>query len=88
MRTNPAARGRDDDTGGSGGVLALSAAVRNDTWRDGVRLPLWLDDPDRPVPRPAVTGEQRVDLLIVGGGFTGLWTALREIEAAIQTYGI
>lgn len=42
--------------------------------------PLWLDNPDRPTPRPALTGEVKVDLLIIGGGFTGLWTALRALE--------
>lgn len=45
---------------------------------------LWLDTPDRPAPRPAVTpatgAATDVDLLVVGGGFTGLWTALRALE--------
>lgn len=40
---------------------------------------LWLDTPDRPAARPPV-GEASVDLLVVGGGFTGLWTALRAKE--------
>ncbi|HEX5728308.1 FAD-dependent oxidoreductase [Microbacterium sp.] len=36
----------------------------------------WLDDiPDQP-DRPSVRGVQDVDLVIVGGGYTGLWTAL------------
>lgn len=43
-------------------------------------LPLWLDTPLRPDPRPALEGDHRVDLLVVGGGFTGLWTALRAVE--------
>lgn len=47
-----------------------------------VLRPLWLDSPDRPAPRPALTGDLDVDLLIVGGGFTGLWTALRAVERA------
>ncbi len=41
---------------------------------------LWLDSPGRPAPRPAVTGATDVDLLVVGGGFTGLWTALCALE--------
>ena len=45
-----------------------------------VLQPLWLDNPDRPAPRPALTGDVSVDLLVVGGGFTGLWTALRAVE--------
>ncbi len=40
---------------------------------------LWLDTPDRPAVRPPV-GEASVDLLVVGGGFTGLWAALRAKE--------
>ncbi|GAA1537283.1 NAD(P)/FAD-dependent oxidoreductase [Nocardioides humi] len=40
---------------------------------------LWLDTPARPARRPPV-GDADVDLLVVGGGFTGLWTALRALE--------
>ncbi|MET8114091.1 NAD(P)/FAD-dependent oxidoreductase [Streptomyces prasinus] len=36
----------------------------------------WLDDPARPEPRPALTGAETCDLLVVGGGYSGLWTAL------------
>jgi glycine/D-amino acid oxidase-like deaminating enzyme len=44
---------------------------------EGTRsVPLWLDDPARPAPRAAQDGDLTVDLAIVGGGFTGLWTAL------------
>ncbi|MGH3313154.1 MAG: NAD(P)/FAD-dependent oxidoreductase, partial [Streptomyces sp.] len=43
--------------------------------------PFWLDDPDRrPAPLPALTGETRCDLLVVGGGYSGLWTALLAKE--------
>jgi glycine/D-amino acid oxidase-like deaminating enzyme len=41
----------------------------------------WLDSPDAPEPLAALEGEQRCDLAIVGGGFTGLWTALLAAEA-------
>jgi len=42
----------------------------------------WLADlPTQPA-RPALTGEQRADVAIVGGGFTGLWTALFLKELA------
>ena len=43
-------------------------------------VPLWLDTPDRPEPRPALVGDAEADLVVVGGGFTGLWTALRAVE--------
>ncbi len=45
-------------------------------------VPLWLDNPDRPRPRPAQSTDLTVDLAVVGGGFTGLWTALLAAEAA------
>ena len=41
---------------------------------------LWLDDPARPEPLPGLCGDARADLLVVGGGYTGLWTALRAKE--------
>ncbi|MFG2044949.1 FAD-dependent oxidoreductase [Dactylosporangium sp. NPDC048998] len=43
-------------------------------------MPLWLDTPARPAPRASATGHLEADLLVVGGGFTGLWTALRAVE--------
>ncbi|MFF3895790.1 NAD(P)/FAD-dependent oxidoreductase [Streptomyces sp. NPDC001812] len=39
-------------------------------------LAYWLDDPGRPRPEPALTGAETCDLLVVGGGYSGLWTAL------------
>ena len=42
--------------------------------------PLWLDTPARPAPRPALDGDTETDLVVIGGGFTGLWTALRAKE--------
>ena len=39
-------------------------------------LSLWLDDhPDPLDPRPPLAGDTQVDVAIVGGGYTGLWTA-------------
>jgi glycine/D-amino acid oxidase-like deaminating enzyme len=40
----------------------------------------WLDDPGRPRPEPALTGAEQCDLLVVGGGYSGLWTALLAKE--------
>ena len=40
----------------------------------------WLDDPDRPEPLPSLRGPESADLLVVGGGYTGLWAALRAKE--------
>ena len=42
----------------------------------------WLADlPPRPA-RPAIEGDQRADIAIIGGGFTGLWAALFLKELA------
>ncbi len=41
---------------------------------------LWLDDPLRPGPQAPLTEDARADLVVVGGGYTGLWTALRARE--------
>ncbi|MER7083797.1 NAD(P)/FAD-dependent oxidoreductase, partial [Saccharopolyspora kobensis] len=37
---------------------------------------LWTDRADRPPPREPLTGADRADLVVVGGGFTGLWAAI------------
>jgi glycine/D-amino acid oxidase-like deaminating enzyme len=42
--------------------------------------PFWLDQPDAPEPLPALAGSVTADLAIVGGGFTGLWSALLARE--------
>ena len=41
--------------------------------------PFWLDGPVTPR-EPALTGDIETDLLVVGGGFCGLWTALQAKE--------
>ncbi len=41
---------------------------------------LWLDQEARPEPLRPLSGDQRCELLIVGGGFTGLWAALQAKE--------
>ncbi|MCB5170056.1 FAD-binding oxidoreductase [Streptomyces bambusae] len=40
----------------------------------------WLDDPGKPAPHPALTGDEHCDLLVIGGGYSGLWTALLAKE--------
>ncbi|MGE4650048.1 MAG: FAD-dependent oxidoreductase, partial [Myxococcota bacterium] len=40
----------------------------------------WLDRPLRPEAREALAGDTEADLVIVGGGFTGLWAALLALE--------
>ncbi|SEG86895.1 Glycine/D-amino acid oxidase [Thermomonospora echinospora] len=43
-------------------------------------VPYWLTDPARPEPAPALVGPVTCDLAVVGGGYTGLWTALLAKE--------
>ncbi|MEV4174872.1 FAD-dependent oxidoreductase [Nonomuraea sp. NPDC049709] len=47
---------------------------------DAERKPYWLDSPARPEPRPRLFGNTTADLVVVGGGFSGLWTALMAKE--------
>jgi glycine/D-amino acid oxidase-like deaminating enzyme len=47
---------------------------------DAYHTPFWLDDPSRPAPEPELTKDSSTDLLIIGAGFTGLWTALLAKE--------
>ena len=48
---------------------------------DTVMTPFWLDDPQRPQPTSALTDTINADLVVIGAGFTGLWTAYLAKEA-------
>jgi glycine/D-amino acid oxidase-like deaminating enzyme len=54
--------------------------VTSTALRDASSVPLWLDSADRPSARPALDGDLRCDLAIIGGGFTGLWAALLALQ--------
>ena len=63
--------------------MAYSNTPRKETIRsiaDASHVPFWLDDPSRPAPEPELTENSRADLLVIGAGFTGLWTALLAKE--------
>jgi glycine/D-amino acid oxidase-like deaminating enzyme len=46
-------------------------------------VPYWLDQPATPPPEamPPLAGRTNAQLAVIGGGFTGLWTALQAKEA-------
>ncbi|WP_349878917.1 FAD-dependent oxidoreductase [Micromonospora sp. HUAS YX12] len=48
---------------------------------DAAPVSYWLDRPVRPDPLPPLAGAHTADLLVVGGGYAGLWTALLAKEA-------
>lgn len=43
--------------------------------------PFWLDDQNKPEPAPALIDNIQADLVVIGAGFTGLWTALHAKQA-------
>jgi glycine/D-amino acid oxidase-like deaminating enzyme len=47
----------------------------------GSDTPFWLDRPTDP-PEPPFEGEGKADVVIVGGGFSGLWTAIQLKDSA------
>src|SRR5262252_10970022 len=42
--------------------------------------PYWLDQAGAPAPLPPLRGTVQADLAVIGGGFSGLWTALLAKE--------
>ena len=53
--------------------------------RDTKRAVYWLDSPQRPGVREPLRTSTTCDLLVVGGGYTGLWTALQAKERNPET---
>jgi glycine/D-amino acid oxidase-like deaminating enzyme len=47
---------------------------------DAAPRPFWLDDPEAPAIRRPLDGPVEADLVVVGGGLTGLWAALQAAE--------
>jgi len=50
--------------------------------KDSKHCPLWHDLAERPEELPSLSKNEECELLIVGGGFTGLWAALQAKERA------
>lgn len=64
--------------------MAPAAVTIARSLSDARPAPFWLEDPGKPEPLSALAGDERCDLLVVGGGYSGLWTALlaKERDAA------
>jgi glycine/D-amino acid oxidase-like deaminating enzyme len=54
------------------------------TLRDARTEVYWLADPARPARLPALADAVSADLAVVGGGYTGLWTALLAAERGLD----
>jgi glycine/D-amino acid oxidase-like deaminating enzyme len=63
-----------------GYVDAVPSPWASRALRDAAPRPFWLDDPARPAGSPGVEGRPSADLVVVGGGYSGLWAALRAVE--------
>ena len=51
---------------------------------DTTHAPYWTDQPGAPSPCMQLLASKECDLAIIGGGFTGLWTAILAKEADPQ----
>lgn len=59
-----------------GHEMRTDPAVVHASLRGASPTSFWLDDAIAPPQRPALRGDADTDLLVVGGGFCGLWTAI------------
>ncbi|MFE3325652.1 NAD(P)/FAD-dependent oxidoreductase [Streptomyces sp. NPDC059176] len=60
--------------------MAPAAMTFASSLSDAQPVPFWLEDPGKLATLPALTGDERTDLLVIGGGYSGLWTALLAKE--------
>jgi glycine/D-amino acid oxidase-like deaminating enzyme len=57
-------------------MTSVTTSPLHPALRDAAPKVFWLDDPAAPPPAPRLEGRTDCDLAVVGGGFTGLWSAL------------
>lgn len=65
----------------NGGVEALASGAMSSGIVNG-RVSFWYAEDGLPVPRAPLDGDTTADVVIVGGGYTGLWTAYYLKKAA------
>ncbi len=53
--------------------------------KDAISCPLWHDPEVMPRPLASLSSDETCELLIVGGGFTGLWAAMQVLERKPDT---
>ncbi len=71
-RSGPSSSARRTD-----GRLMTQPSIRTaDALRDAVPRPFWTDRADAPAPAAPLSGGISCDVLVVGGGLTGLWAAI------------
>jgi glycine/D-amino acid oxidase-like deaminating enzyme len=58
----------------------VDASALRASFADAERRPFWLAQAGAPPPAAPLEGEHEADLLVVGGGLTGLWAALLARE--------
>ncbi len=61
--------------------MSVTSVRAGDPLHDAVPRPFWTDRPDRPAPCEPLTAPATCDLLVVGGGLTGLWAAIEAKRA-------
>jgi glycine/D-amino acid oxidase-like deaminating enzyme len=61
-------------------VTTISPDAAADALQDAAPVAYWTDAADAPEIRPALPGAVEADLVVIGGGFTGLWTAWRALD--------
>src|SRR3954451_8436477 len=47
-----------------------------DAIADADQFPYWMEDADEPDSNPTLVRTESCDLCVIGGGYTGLWTAI------------
>jgi glycine/D-amino acid oxidase-like deaminating enzyme len=62
----------------------MTTFVHHEALKGAIAGPLWHDPDIMPQPLPPLSGNEKCELLIVGGGFTGLWAAMQVKERKVD----